>query len=32
MPALQVFDIEGIPRVGGFVGDYQFKDFGNRGT
>jgi hypothetical protein len=32
MPALHVFDIEGIPRVGGFIGDYQLKDFGNRGT
>jgi hypothetical protein len=32
MPVLQVFDIEGIPRVGGFIGDYQLKDFGNRGT
>jgi len=26
------FPIEGIPRTGGFVGDYQLKDFGNRGT
>jgi hypothetical protein len=32
MPALHTFDIEGIPRVGGFVGDYLLKDFGNRGT
>jgi hypothetical protein len=32
MPGLHVFDIEGIPRVGGFVGDYRLKDFGNCGT
>ncbi len=31
-PALHVFDIEGIGRIGGFVPDYQLKDFGNRGT
>jgi hypothetical protein len=31
-PALHVFDIEGIGRVGGFVPDYRLKDFGNRGT
>jgi hypothetical protein len=27
-PTLQVFDIEGIGRVGGFVTRYQLKDFG----
>ena len=31
-PALHVFDIEGIGRVGGFIPDYELKDFGKRGT
>ena len=31
-PALEIFDIEGIGRVGGFIPDYHLKDFGNRGT
>jgi hypothetical protein len=31
-PALEVFGIEGIGRVGGFISDYRLNDFGNRGT
>jgi len=31
-PVLEVFDIEGIGRVVGFIADYQLKDFGNRET